>query len=75
MLNYRTYNRSLRSAAQNYLEVGKTNTKSYGDRVFSIAGLKLWDDLPLGVIQCASVNAFKKALMKAHLFKQAYELD
>ena len=28
----------LGSAEQNYLEVGKTNTKSYGDRAFSIAG-------------------------------------
>ena len=59
---------------QNYLEVGKTNTKSFDDRAFSIAGPKLWNDLPLEVRQSASVNAFKRAL-KTHLFKQAYELD
>ena len=59
---------------QNYLEVGKTNTKSFDDWAFSIAGPKLWNDLPLEVRQSASVNAFKRAL-KTHLFKQAYELD
>ena len=47
---------------QNYLEVGKTNTKSFDDWAFSIAGPKLWNDLPLEVRQSASVNAFKRAL-------------
>ena len=60
----------LGSAEQNYLEVGKTNTKSYGDRALSIAGPKLWNDLPLGIRQSANVNAFKTAL-KTRLFKQA----
>ena len=47
LLNYRTYSGSLSSSEQNYLEVGKTNTKLYGDRAFSIAGPKHWNELPV----------------------------
>ena len=54
---------------QNYLEVGKTNTKSFDDGAFSIAGPKLWNDLPLEVRQSASVNAFKRALKTHRLNK------
>ena len=45
-----------------------------GDRAFSIAGPRLWNDLPLEVRQSTRENAFKGA-RKTHLFKQAYELD
>ena len=51
----------------NYLEVGKTNTKSYGDRAFSIAGPKLWNELPLEIRQSANVNVFKRVL-NSYLF-------
>ena len=39
--------RSLRSASQKMLEVPKSNTKSCGDRSFSVAAAKLWNALPL----------------------------
>ena len=34
----------------------------YGDRAFSIAGPKLWNDLPLEIRKCASVATFKQSL-------------
>ena len=74
LLNYRTFSRSLtcRSAVQNYLEAGKTNTacESYGDLPFSIVGPKLWNGLPLEVRQSANINVWK-----THLFQQAYKFD
>ena len=47
--------------------------KTYGDRAFSIAGPKLWNDLPLEIRKCASVATFKQSL-KTFLFKLAYRL-
>ncbi|XP_071851496.1 uncharacterized protein [Apostichopus japonicus] len=42
-----TPGRSLRSASQALLVVPKTvSTKNYGDRAFSVAAPKLWNDLP-----------------------------
>ena len=46
---------------------------TYGDRAFSIAGPKLWNDLPLEIRKCASVATFKQSL-KTFLFKLAYRL-
>ena len=38
-----------------------------GDRTFTVYASKLWNNLPMTVRNCTSVNAFKKAL-KTHLF-------
>ena len=62
MLCYRSYSRSLRSASQKLLVVHRTNMKTYGDRAFSIAGPKLWNQLPLSIRELSSVDSFKKSL-------------
>ena len=43
----------------------------YGDRVFLVAGLQLWNELPLDIRTISDVNAFKTSL-KTFLFRQAY---
>lgn len=72
-LNFKTYSRSLRSSCKEYLVVPRSRLKTYGDRAFSIAGPKLWNDLPLEIRKCASVATFKQSL-KTFLFKLAYRL-
>ena len=71
LLRYRSYSRSLRSASQKLLVVHRTNMKTYGDRAFSIAGPKLWNQLPLSIRELSSVDSFKKSL-KTYLFCLAY---
>ena len=71
MLCYRLYSRSLRSASQKLLVVHRTNMKTYGDRAFSIAGPKLWNQLPLSIRKLSSVDSFKKSL-QTYLFRLAY---
>ena len=58
---------------QFWLDPCLTSQKTYGDRAFSIAGPKLWNDLPLEIRKCASVATFKQSL-KTFLFKLAYRL-
>ena len=41
---------------------------TYGDRSFSVAGPKLWNNLPLQIRKSSSIQSFKKEL-KSHLFK------
>ena len=41
--------RVLRSNGKKLLAVPRTNTKSYGDRAFSVAGPRLWNKLPLSL--------------------------
>ena len=73
LLNFKTYSRSLRSSRKEYLAVPRSRLKTYGDRAFSIAGPKLWNNLPLEIRKCASVATFKQSL-KTFLFKLAYSL-
>ena len=73
LLDFKTYSRSLRSSCKEYLVVPRSRLKTYGDRAFSIAGSKLWNDLPLEIRICASVATFKQSL-KTFLFKLAYRL-
>ena len=65
--------RTLRSTSSNDLTVPRTRLKTYGDRAFSVAGPRLWNNLPSSVRNSTSVPAFKKAL-KTHLFKIAFKL-
>ena len=53
------------------LVVHRTNMKTYGDRAFSIAGPKLWNQLPLSIRELSSIDSFKKSL-KTYLFRLAY---
>ena len=71
ILCYRLYSRSLRSASQKLIVVHRTNMKTYGDRAFSIAGPKLWNQLPLSIRELSSIDSFKKSL-KTYLFRLAY---
>ena len=71
MLCYRSYSRSLRSASQKLLVVHRINMKTYGDRAFSIAGPKLWNQLPLSIRELSIVDSFKKSL-KTYLFRLDY---
>ena len=47
LLSYRTCSRTLRSTDQKFLAVPKSRLKTYGDRTFSVAAPKLWNELPL----------------------------
>ena len=63
--------RSLRSAGKHLLEVPKARLKTYGDRAFSVAAPKLWNDLPSEIKISPSVAAFKSRL-KTYLFRIAF---
>ena len=62
--------RSLRSASHKMLEVPKSNTKSYGDRSFSVAAAKFWNAHPLYIKD--TKNSFKSSL-KTFLFHSYYQ--
>ena len=59
--------RNLRSSSDCLrLDYPITRNKA-GDRTFTVYASKLWNNLPMTLTNCTSVNAFKKAL-KTHLF-------
>ena len=64
----RKTSRSLRSTTMEYLEEQRSRLVTYGDRSFSVAGPKLWNNLPLQIRKSSSIQSFKKEL-KNHLFK------
>jgi hypothetical protein len=66
--------RSLRSGSANLLVEPKTAMKTYGDRAFSVAGPRLWNELPNYVKDCSTLSGFKKSL-KTHLFKIAFRKE
>ena len=70
LLHYRTSSRSLRSSSQRLLSIPKTCLKTYGDRAFSAAGPRLWNELLLSLKSSNTLNVFKKDL-KTYLFKFA----
>ena len=45
-ISYRTCSRTLRSTDHKLLAVPKSRLKTYGDRAFSVAAPKLWNELP-----------------------------
>ena len=62
-----TPNRNLRSSSDNFQpEYPLTRTQA-GDRTFTVAASKEWNNLPLYIRNSVSVNTFQKAL-KTHLF-------
>ena len=71
LLNKRVSVRSLRSNSQGLLNIPGSRTKTYGDRAFSVAGRRLWNELPLNIRTISDVNALKRSL-KTYLFRQAY---
>ena len=62
--------RSLRSSDQLLLNQPTSRTK-IGERSFSYAAPRAWNQLPIAVRQCTTVNHFKVAL-KTHLFTAYY---
>ena len=73
LISYRTCSRTLRSTDQKLLAVPKSRLKTYGDRAFSVAAPKLWNELPLDLRSLVTINLFKKHL-KTDLFKKAYNV-
>ena len=67
MLRYRMSTRKLRSTACAEL----SRSESFGDRAFSVAGSKLWNQLPLSIRQSSTVGTFTKEL-RTRTFKLAY---
>src|SRR6218665_2952133 len=57
--------RGLRSSTRGDFAVIRTNLK-FGNRAFSVAGPREWNNLPVSVRQCTSVAQFKSKL-KTHL--------
>ena len=67
-----TLNKSHLSNNTLLLECPKMKTLvTYGDRAYSIAAPKLWNQLPLDIKLAKSVDCFKSQL-KTHLFKNAF---
>ena len=71
--NYLVIVRTLRSTDQKLLAVPKSRLKTYGDRAFSVAAPKLWNELPLDLRSLDTIYLFKKHL-KTDLFKKAYNV-
>ena len=65
--------RNLRSAGKHLLEVPNVRLKSYGDRAFSVAAPKHWNEIPLDIKLSRSVDVFKSRL-KTYLFRLAFNL-
>ena len=63
--------RTLRSSDASLLVVPQSQLATYGDRAFSIAAPRLWNNLPLCLRNCSSLAVFKSEL-KTYLFEDAY---
>ena len=72
LLSIYTPSRSLRSSQDHFtLVVPRVRTVTYGERAFSSAAPRHWNDLPYDLRQQQSTQAFKRAL-KTHLFNKYY---
>ena len=67
--------RLLRSSSRNFLAVPRTRLKTYvyGDRAFSSAAPRLWNQLPPELRGVTSVDQFRSQL-KTYVFKLAYDV-
>ena len=65
--------RTLRSSSKYLLNVPRSNSVTYGDRGFSMAGPVLWNSLPEPLQKSESIDIFKKKL-KTHLFREAFNV-
>ena len=68
MLQPYTPSRTLRSSNQNLLQEQKSKLKTYGERAFSVAAPKHWNELPHNIRNSVNISEFKCKL-KTHLFK------
>ena len=72
-LRYTNGPRLLRFSSQNFLAVPRTRLKTYGDRAFSAAAPRLWNQLLPELRGVTSVDQFRSQL-KTYLFKLAYDV-
>lgn len=63
--------RALRSANILLLDVPRSRLKTRGDRAFSVAAPNLWNNLPVHIRTCPTLECFK-SLLKTHLFSLAF---
>ena len=63
--------KNLRSVNKSNLVVPKSSLMSCGDRAFSIAAPRYWNDLPLDLKTSSTVEIFKQKL-KTYLFYKAF---
>jgi len=61
----------LRSGSTVELDVPLTNCSTIGDRAFSVAAARVWNDLPLFVTSSPSLAVFRQRL-KTELFPKSY---
>ena len=59
-------------SSQNFLAVPRTRLKTYGDRAFSAAAPRLWNQLPPELKSVTSVDQFRSQLKT--YFKLAYDV-
>ena len=71
LISVKECGRSLRSSHSLNLSVPKHRLKSYGERSFSVAAPKLWNNLPCKIKSSESVAVFKSAV-KTHMFSLAF---
>ena len=62
LLQYQNHSRTLRSNSLEFLLQQNSNTKTYGDRAFSICAPTLWNGIPLDIRKSSSVSTFKNQL-------------
>ena len=67
-----TATRVLRSTTNNDFYVPPSRSR-YGDRMFSVAGQRLWNSLPAEIKKTGCIVTLKR-LLKTHLFRAIYEV-
>ena len=63
--------RNLRSSGRKLLVVPRSKLKSYGDRAFSLAAPRLWNDIPDNIKCSEDLSSFKRNL-KTYLLKRYF---
>ena len=71
LFKYHTSEWKLRSSSQHLLATPKARLKTYGERAFAVAVLRLRNSILLELRSSSSIDIFKRQL-KTYLFKQAF---
>ena len=71
LLQERRPNRTTRLSSQFLLTEPRSRTVTYGDRAFSRAAPRLWNNLPQSLREATSLHSFK-TMLKTFLFRRAY---
>ncbi len=72
VIPYKPNRDNMRSATSHRMDPPKVKQKRAGERSFLYAAAKLWNELPLDLRFCSSIDSFKSAL-KTYLFKDYYK--